>query len=72
MLESQIKYRWYFCTLSFARDLVFETNRDTSNNTPMPTLGWGGNACKAKAADISVKFIVFQDVEMNGDISYAI
>ena len=36
------------------------------------TLDGGGNACKTIAADISMKFIVFRDVEMNGDISYAV
>ena len=38
----------------------------------MPSLGWGANACKTIAADISVKFIDFLDIEMNGDISYAV
>ena len=34
-------------------------------------MGGGGNACKTISADISIEFIVFRDVEMNGDISYA-
>ena len=54
--------------------LFFETYRDTSNNIKVhPYHLWdeGGNACRTVAANISMKFIVFRDVEMNGDISYA-
>jgi hypothetical protein len=32
----------------------------------------GGNACKTIVAKISMKFIVFRNVKMNGDISYAV
>jgi hypothetical protein len=32
----------------------------------------GGNTCKTIVADISMKFIVYRDVEMNGDISYTV
>ena len=44
----------------------------SENHDSTLMLGWGRNACKTIAADISMKFIVFWDVEMNGDISYAI
>ena len=65
MLELQIKYRLYFYTLCFVRDLVFYTNRDSSNNIqvhPYHLWNGGGNACKTIAADISMKFIVFRDL----------